>query len=178
MLKNIIFLSLVALLAFSCKKNKRVRLFELNYQNMEFEVPAGISSSQSLIFEFPELKTNFQAFLDQSGVEFSQIGGIYPLNARITAFDGNDYYYIQEVEIRVCASEETDCTHQVDGLFYAEQLNGNEDDRIDLASGLQNVKTLMSGQFFRLEVVLYLNFGQITPLDQLSRLEMSFEVTE
>jgi hypothetical protein len=82
------------------------------------------------------------------------------------------------VEVRVCSSAESDCTAQIDGVFYIEQLNGRADDRIDLQPGLQNVKELMSGEYFRAEVVLFLDFGQITPFDQPSRLDMTFEVTE
>lgn len=178
MLKKIGLLGIVVLLFFSCRKEKRVRIFEMGYQNLEFEIPAGINGSQALIFEFPELKTNFQSFLDLHNADLSSIGGIYPLNARITSFDDSDYYYIQEVEIRVCSSEQNDCTAQLDGVFYIEDLNGRADRIIDLQPGLQNVKSLMSGEYFRLEVVLFLNFGQITPYNQLSHLNMTFEVTE
>ncbi|KAA3640952.1 MAG: hypothetical protein DWQ02_01295 [Bacteroidetes bacterium] len=169
---------LFLLLSSSCQKEKRVRIFELAYQNLEFDIPAGFNGSQALIFEFPELKTNFESFLNQSGADPATVGGIFPLNARITSFDGTEYYYIQEVEIRVCPSIQADCTAQIDGVFYIEELNGRADDDIDLQPGLQNVKDLMSGEYFRVEVVLFLDFGQITPFDQPSRLDMTFEVTE
>lgn len=178
LLKKICFLGLVVLFFSTCQKDKRVRIFELAYQNLQFEIPAGYNGAQALVFEFPELKTNFESFLNQNGTDPSTIGGIYPLNARITSFDGTQYYYISDVEVRVCSSTESNCTPQLDGVFYIEQLNGTADDVINLQPGLQNVRELMSGEYFRLEVVMFVDSWQITPFDQPSRLDMTFEVTE
>jgi hypothetical protein len=180
MIKNFGALMVLTLLFFSnCQKDKRIRIFEMRYQNLEFEIPVGYGGgAYAMYFEFPELKTNFQNFLDQNGTDIETIGGIFPLSAKITSFDGNKYYYIQDVEIRVCSPSETNCTAQVDGVFYEEDLNGSADNDIPLAAGLQNVKELMMGEYFRLEVVMTVNQGQITPYNQLSRLDMSFEVVE
>lgn len=166
------------MVSLSCLKDKRVRLFEMTYQNLEFEIPAGENGIQTLIFDFPELKTHFQSFLDQSGVEFSQIGGIYPYSARITSFDGNNYFYVRDVEVRVCSSLEASCTMLADGVFYEEAFYGRNQDNIPLAAGEQNVKDLMTGEFFKLEVAINLMGGQITPFNHLSRLDVTFLVAE
>ena len=150
----------------------------MTYQNLEFEIPAGENGIFTLLFDFPELKTNFDAFLDQNGVDFSQIGGIYPYSARITSFDGNEYYYVRDVEVRVCTTDEVNCTQLADGVFYEEAFNGRNLDVIQLAAGEQNVKDLMTGEFFKLEVAINLMQGHITPLNQRSRLDMTFLVAE
>ncbi len=162
MLKNIGILSLLILLSLSCRKEKRVRIFEMSFPNLEFEIPAGAGGFESMFFIFPELKTNFQNFLDANGTDINTIGGIYPLNARITSFDGNEYYYINDVEVRVCFADGNFCTEEIDGVFYNEGLNGRADNIINLQTGLQNVRDLMMGEFFRLEVVMK---SQITPVN-------------
>ncbi len=170
---------LTLFLSSSCQKDKRIRIFEMAYQNLEFEIPVGYGGgAYAMYFEFPEVKTNFQNFLDLNATDIETIGGIFPLSAKITSFDGKKYYYIDDVEVRICSVLETDCTAQVDGVFYEENLNGTADDDIPLAAGLQNVKELMMSEYFRLEIVMTVNQGQITPYNQISRLDMVFEVVE
>ena len=142
-------------------------------------MPVGFAGGgEAMFFEFPELMTEFEAQLQANNVDMASVGGIFPLEAQVRSFDGTEYYFIKDVIIRVCDATKPDCEIELDDVFYVLSLNGQANDRIDLLSGLQNVKDLMSGESFRLEVVMTLNPGQVTPSRIRSFLDMTFEVVE
>ncbi len=162
------------LLATGCRDAPRDRIFQMIYPNLTFEIPPGVGSSLSLVFEFPLLATNFEDYLQENEVEESIVKGIYPVSATITSQDGGEYFYVQEAEVRVCEVG-TDCRPELDAVFYIDQLNGRANTKIDFLPGLQNVRNLMSGEEFRLEVVLKLRLGDVTPYSVQSKLDLAFE---
>ena len=176
MLKKYHYLLLFVLL-FSCTKD-RDKIFELTYLNLEFEIPAGFAGigGEVMLFEFTEIPTLFEEQLLSHNVNIEDIGGIFPYRAQIRSLDGSDYYFIRNVYIRLCSTDNTDCLIESDDLFYVQGLNGGADDKINLLSGLQNREELLSSESFRLEIVMSLNPGQITPSNITSFLDMTFEV--
>ncbi|GJM35508.1 MAG: hypothetical protein DHS20C18_45090 [Saprospiraceae bacterium] len=144
------------------------------YPNLQFEIPPGVGSSLSLVFEFPLIQTRFEDFLQQNEIEESSVNGIYPYSATITSLDGGEYFFVQEAEVRVCQVGE-DCRPELDAVFYVDNLNGRAKRDIGFLTGLQNVKSLMGGPEFRLEVVLRLRLGEVTPYAVSSKLDVSFE---
>ncbi len=174
--KSVFFTLLLTtiLLATGCREKPRDRIFQMIYPNLTFEIPPGVGSSLSLVFEFPLLATNFDDYLQENGIDESLIEGIYPVSATISSLDGGEYFYVQEAEVRVCSVGE-DCRPELDGVFYIDNLNGRAKREINFLPGLQNVRSLMSGSEFRLEVVLKLRLGEVTPYSVDSKLDLSFE---
>lgn len=175
---SLLFLGiLVVALSTGCRKDNGTRLFTMNYTNFEFEIPAGYSSIESMIFEFPLVNSSFESYLDQNGYEANEIDGIYPISASIQSFDGKEYYFIQDVEIRICPVGE-DCTPVLDAAFTANDLNGTAQQKINMLPGLQNFKDVLSEDRFKLVLSFKLDFGQITPYNVNSRANFSFEAVK
>lgn len=170
---------LFIVLLFSCQE-KRDTIFELTFLNLEFQIPAGFTGvgGEVMIFEFLEIPTAFEEQLQERGVDATAVGGIYPFKAQIRSLDGTEYDFIRDVYVRLCATGNTDCEIELDDLFYVQSLNGGADDKINLLSGLQNREELLSSESFRMEIVMTLNPGQITPANITSFLDMTFEVVK
>jgi hypothetical protein len=66
----------------------------------------------------------------------------------------------------------TECS-AFDEVFYLDDLRNRRLSRLNLLPTLRNVKTLMSGRNFRLEIVFFLS--EISPFTMDCRLEMGFE---
>lgn len=162
-----------ALLWAGCKKDSRERLFEMPYPNTMFTIPAGVNPFFPLVFEVNNQNTNFDFFLNQSSADTSNITAINPAFGRITALEnGQEYYFIEEVSVRICATDKVECS-PADEVFYIDDLRGRANERLDLLPTLRNVKSLMMGSQFRLEVVFFLN--DFPPYSVDSRFDMTFE---
>jgi hypothetical protein len=168
-----IVIPFLLLIAVGCPKDNRIRLFEMFYPNIVFELPAGLSATLPRVYEIPGIATNFEAFLKNSGLNKDLIAGITPYSARISSLDpGLRYDFLREVSIRICATGTKPCT-PADEVFYLDRLQRREDDRIDLLPTLRNVKPLLSGQAFKLEVVFFLDVA--SPYNIESKLDLFFE---
>jgi hypothetical protein len=168
-----IVIPFLILIAVGCPKDNRIRLFEMFYPNIVFELPAGLSAAFPRVFEVPVIATNFEAFLRNAAIDKELINGITPYSARISSLDpGLRYDFLREVSIRICATGTAPCT-PADEVFYIDRLQRREDDRIDLLPTLRNVKGLLSGQAFKLEVVFFLDVT--SPYNVESKLDIFFE---
>lgn len=166
------FLFVLMLLGAGCRKDGRERLFEMPYPNFDFEVPAGFSPTRTLVFLFDNVNTNFDFFAQQNSADTSAIYAISPYAARITSLDNQSYYFTEQVSVRICPDDGQECSF-ADEVFYVDNLQGRADNDIQLLPSLRNVKPLLSGKRFRMEVVFFLN--DFTPYSVSSRLDMSFE---
>lgn len=168
-----IIIPFLVIMTIGCTKDNRIRLFEMFYPNIVFELPAGLSATFPRVYEIPAIATNFQAFLNNSGLNKDLIAGITPYSARISALDpGLRYDFLREISIRICAIGNNPCT-PADEVFYLDRIQRREDDRIDLLPTLRNVKPLLSGDGFKLEVVFFLE--STSPYSIESKLDLFFE---
>ena len=163
------------LLSASCRKDNKEVLFDMTYANLTFEVLPGISGSQALVFSFPAVESQITSFLSQNGVTLEEIGSIQPIRARIESTDGRSFYFVQRAEIRVCTVDQSDCEPLIDQAFEISDLNGSASTFIDLIPGLQSRTDLLTAEYFKLEVILHLNIGTVTPYAVNSRATVTFE---
>jgi hypothetical protein len=176
MKKLTIFLLSSTLLIFSCRKDNRIRLFEIAYPNTFFDLPAGLSYVLPRVFEVPAIRSNYEVFRKSSGFSAEQVQVVSPLSATITALDpGLRYDFLREVSVRICPIGNDPCT-PADEVFYIDRIQRIEDDRIQLLPTLRNVKSLISSEFFKLEVVFFLE--TTSPYYVESKLDMVFEATQ
>lgn len=169
-----VFLVLFAFVAImsGCRLDGRERIFEMPYPNFNFEVPAGFAPTRTLVFLFDNINTNMDFFLQQNNTDTSVIYAINPYSARITSLDNQSYYFVEQVSVRICADDGQECSFS-DEVFYVDRLQGRAGTSINLLPSLRNVKPLLSGKRFRMEVVFFLN--DFTPYTVSSRLDMTFE---
>jgi len=174
MYKAIAGLMLVLLWA-GCRKDSRERLFEMVYPNFTFEIPPGFAPTRALVFEFDDINTNFATYLQQSNTDPALIYAINPTYARITSLDDQSLFFVEQISVRFCTNNGEECSF-ADEVFYIDDLRGRADEVVDLLPSLRNVKTLMSGQDFRMEIVFFLN--DFTPYSNFCRLDMTFEAVK
>ncbi|MDZ4682678.1 MAG: hypothetical protein SH848_12775 [Saprospiraceae bacterium] len=163
----------IVLLWWGCNKDERERLFEMVFPNTLFTIPAGANPSFPLVFEVNRQNTNIDFFLSQSGTDTAAITAINAAFGTLTALEnGKEYYFIEEISVRICDTERAECS-PADEVFYINELRGQADDRIRLLPSLRNVKKIMTGAQFKLEVVFFLN--DFSPYTVESRLDMTFD---
>ncbi|PHN03944.1 hypothetical protein [Flavilitoribacter nigricans] len=171
-MRKLLSISIVFLiLSVACKKDRRERLFEINYPNFEFQFPAGLSQFQARVFAFPVVATDIDNYLQQFSTDTSAIAAINPYFATITNNNNVDFDFLQEVSVRACPVG-MECT-AFDEVFYLDDLRNRRLSRLNLLPTLRNVKELLSGQNYRLEIVFFLS--EISPFTIDCRLEMAFE---
>jgi|APTNR8051073442_1049403.scaffolds.fasta_scaffold01518_10 hypothetical protein len=172
-MKKLSGILLVVLLWWGCNKDDRERLFEMVYPNTLFTIPAGANPSFPLVFEVNRQNTNIDFFLSQSATDTAAITAINATFGTLTALEsGKEYYFIEEISVRMCATDRVECS-PADEVFYINDLRGRAEDRVQLLPSLRNVKKLMTGAQFKLEVVFFLN--DFSPYSIDSRLDMAFE---
>lgn len=159
------------ILSIACKKDRRERIFEMTYPGFEFQFPAGLSQFQARVFAFPVVATDINSYLQQFSTDTSAIAAINPYAATITNNNNIDFDFLQEVSVRACPVG-TECS-AFDEVFYLDDLRNRRLSRLNLLPTLRNVKPLLSGQDFRLEIVFFLS--EISPFTMDCRLEMGFE---
>ena len=157
---------------FSCREDSGEFIFDMPFQDVEFEIPAGLSTFSSHVYEL-EMETNIDFFLASNSTDTASILAFNPTFARITALDnGVDFEYIREVSIRICPVGNEPCT-SIDEVFFIDSFNPLSGGRIDLLPSLRNAKRDLIEERFKLEVVFVFNF--ITPYSVLNRLDFGFE---
>ena len=105
----------------SCREDSGEFIFEMPFQNLEFELPAGLSTFNAYVQEF-ELDSNIDFFLASNSTDTTSIKAFNPAFARIQALDnGVDFEYIREISIRICPIGDDPCT-LVDEVFYSRWL--------------------------------------------------------
>lgn len=176
-MKKMTFLLIIAsLLLFACRKDNRVRLFEIAYPNTFFDLPAGMSYVLPRVFEVPAVRSNYNVFLNSSGFADEMVQVVSPLSATITSLDpGLRYDFLREVSVRICPIGSEPCT-PADEVFYIDRIQRIANDRIQLLPTLRNVKSYISEEFFKLEVVFFLE--TTSPYYVESKLDMVFEATQ
>lgn len=175
-MRNLIIYIFAITLLISCQRDNRERIFEMFYPNIEFELPAGLSSALPWAYEVQSIPSNISFYLNENNVDTAIIAGINPVSARISALDGGlDYDFVEEVSIRICDEGRKLCT-PADEVFYIDNLRGRANTRIDLLPSLRNAKRSLTQGRFRLEIVFFLRYTSPYPVS--SRLDMTFEAVK
>lgn len=161
-------------LLMACQRDQRERIFEINYPNITFNIPAGLAPGvipRTLVLD--DFSSNLRYYLDTYKSDTSAIRAIQPFSAQISALDLTDLDFIQEISVRMCPQGSTSCT-RADEVFYIDRLHlervGNQ---IKLLPTLVNAKKILSKERFKLEIWFYLY--RVSPYTIPCRLEMSFE---
>ena len=171
-MKKFGFLIAIILMTLSCREDSGEFIFEMPFQNLEFELPAGLSTFSAYVQEF-ELDSNIDFFLASNSTDTTSIKAFNPAFARIQALDnGVDFEYIREISIRICPIGDDPCT-LVDEVFFIDSFTPLFGDRIDLLPSLRNARRDLIQDKFKMEIVFQLNF--ISPYSVLNRLDLRFD---
>ncbi|MBK7478108.1 MAG: hypothetical protein IPI11_19640 [Haliscomenobacter sp.] len=158
----------------ACQKDQRERIFEMDYPNIPFSIPAGLSPGpipRALVLD--DFSSNLRYYLTTYSTDTSAIGAILPLSANIRALDDTDLDFIQEVSVRICPQGSKGCT-PADEVFYINDLQRNRiGSQIRLLPTLVNAKRNLSKERFKLEIWFYLY--DLSPYAIPCRLDMRFE---
>jgi hypothetical protein len=154
-----------------CRQDAGEPLFDMVYEPQRFEISAGRNPIVSDGFGFPPIQTRFAALLDANNHSIDEVTQILPLTARLISEDGQDFSFLSQISVRICPNTGDQCT-QADEVFFSTDLYRRRWENIQLDPGLRNVRDLLTGDQFRLEVVL--TYGEITPYSMSCRFEYSF----
>lgn len=174
-MKKLLPLLLIPLLVFTCNKDNRERLFELFYPNFRFNVVPGGSTALARVVEFNSVASNINFYLDQSNTDPAIITGISPFSAKIYSLDGNHFDFLREVSVRICPDGPDPCI-PADEAFYIDNLRNRRDEVIDLLPSLRNVKSVLTEQTYKAEIVFFLEYPPPSFIE--SGFDMTFEAVK
>lgn len=175
MRKILLFIPLIFLL-FTCRRDKRERLFEILVPNITFEIPAGLSGGLPRVFELDNISSSVVAQAKSAGIDTATIVEIRPRAATLQAILGNaDYSFIREVVIRVCRSGSAQCfaTDEAFNMVYFDERRVGS--RINMNPSLPNLRRTLIRERYKLEILFYLWPGAVSPTAIPTRLDMVFE---
>ena len=166
-------LILTILMAWGCRDDDGEFVFEMVFPDINFEIPAGLGTFSSYVFEIDDMPSNIDFYLSANSLDTADIKAINPTFARIQSLDpGVDFEYIREISIRVCPVGPEPCT-AIDEVFFIDNFTLLEGDRIDLLPSLRNAKRDLAEENFKMEVVFIFNY--ITPYSALCRMDLNFQ---
>jgi hypothetical protein len=167
------FLLLLCTLTYSsCRDDIGESLFEMNYPPREFVLPAGLNTTVAYVQSINNIPTSYPDFVNASGHSADEVTKIVPRFARLISLDGLDLGFLSSISVRICPITQQDCSF-ADEVFYIDDLYRRDLSTVNLNPGLGNVKDLLSGGLYKLEIVMFP--GEITPYTVDCRLEYSFE---
>lgn len=164
----------ITALLFACKRDERQRVFEMNYPNITFTIPAGLAPGvipKTLVLD--DFSSNLRYYLETYKTDTSALAAIQPFSAQISALDFSDLDFINEISVRMCPQGSASCT-RAEEIFYIDRLGLERvGPQIKLLPTLIDAKRLLAKDRFKLEIWFYLY--RVSPQTIPCRLEMSFE---
>lgn len=162
----------ICLLA-GCRLDQGESLFFLEYQPLLFTLEAGQNVIPQPVFVANNLPTLYDSFRNTVGVAEEDVTRVQPRFARLVSENGFDFGFLDKIEIRICeAVPGQDCTISEE-VFFINDLFRRNITTINLDPGLRNVKDLLSGSIYKLEVIFFP--AEIIPNSVECRLEYGFE---
>ena len=152
MCRKIMVLLLLAGLV-SCRNDTGVRLFDMNYFNNRLTIPGVLNVIESHFFTIGPLETNISTLLTSNALQPDEVSRIEPFFATLTALDGADLAFIEEISVRICPTDgQGNCQLEI---FFLDDIPFNVRDQIELLPSLSNIKEfIIDQQSFTIQVVL------------------------
>lgn len=144
-------LSTVALSNWHC--SKKIEGFDMVYRRkFPRDIPASVSTLLSHNFVIENIPTNATAFYANNAATDADVLKILPKTARISAvFNDADFVFINRVYVYVYPVGEPNKKTEV---FYREDIPLNTGAAINLTGGVADVKKIIGGSDFTMEVRL------------------------
>ena len=165
-------------LCWQCSDDDVNVVFEMQYPNLQFNIPAGLNTIDAHFFIIRDIPTNKAAFFRDR--DESEIIEISPSTAVIRGVQGNlaDYSFVDEMVIRICDDNQINesnifqkCRREI---FFREAIPFNTGNRVDLIPNAINLKSELTQDNFTVAVVLNRLRG-FSSLEMPSRLELQFQ---
>ncbi len=165
-MKNLLFLLLLPIL-FSACGNDGVG-FNMSYRQ-DFEIPAGLGTFDTHVFEFVNIPTNKNVFFSANDVTESDITDITPRDARLSInFGEEDLFFVREVVVEIFTQD----NQRGKEIYFRENIPINTGNSIQLIPSLPQVTEILTGDQFSIRVEMLLRDISPTFIDV--RLEMVF----
>ena len=173
-MQRFLYLSIVTLLLLQCRADSGERLFDMNFPNNIFIIPAGLNTIESHFFTLDPVPNNLDNLLTSNGLAESEIGRVDPFAASITSLNGLEFDFVREISVRICDPEDlSNCEREV---FYLDNIEFNPGTRIDLLPTLINAKDFFIGSDRVILRVVLLRLRDIPFTNFECRFDFSFDV--
>jgi hypothetical protein len=166
----------LAFVLLACQRDSGIRVFDLIFPNIIFDIPAGLSGGLPRVYTLDNIATNIKAQLQSTGTDTTIITEIRPGTATMTALQNNvDWSFLQEVTIRICRDGSKECSSTQEAFYYQIIDNRRVLDRLLLTPSLPNARKTMIRDRFKLEVIFQVRPGMVSPTAIRTRLDLSFQ---
>jgi hypothetical protein len=144
---------LASLLHFSCNKEELAPGFNMLYQQ-NFIIPVGISVFEVHHFQFDNLPTRYEQYLDQHKKTDEEISGVFTNKAAITGIFGDaNLNFIDQVSIRVYdPANENDFVE----IAYRYPVPLDPGNSLPILPSLADSKRFFNKPRFAMDVVIWL----------------------
>jgi len=156
---------------FSCNKDNRQELFELNHQ-VDFTIQPGLNTIDTHIYDISPLKSLLNDHLAATGRTIDEVGDIEAKSAILSSvFQDVNLEFIDMVSILIY--DPYNPTDKIE-FFYQDQIPYKNKTSIELFPGIADVSEWMKRDYFGVEIRL--NYRQVTPSLTEMRLEFNLRV--
>lgn len=170
-MKKYLLLLLPVLLFSNCQKEEPF-LFEIPYV-IDFDIPAGLGTFDTHIFEFTGIPSRINGVLAQQNIAVEDISRINARLGRFTAiFSGPTYNFIREVIVEVYDTQNQNTNARE--VFFRNQIPLNNGDQLILDPSLPDVQEFLLKDNFNIRIELRLQ--SISPTLVETKFEFSFAV--
>ena len=137
----------------SCRNDTGERLFDMNYFNNRMRILGVLNVIESHFFTIGPLETNINSLLTNNTLQPDEVTRIEPFFATLTALDGTNLAFIEEISVRICPTDgQGNCQLEI---FFLDDIPFNVRDQIELLPSLSNIKDfIIDQQSFTIQVVL------------------------
>ncbi len=171
---RIIYLFLITTVLLQCRSDSGERLFDLNFPNNRFVIPAGLNTIQSHFFTLDPVPNNLENLLISNAINDSEISRVEPFAATLTSLNGFELDFIEEISVRICDPDDlSNCEREV---FFLDNIRFNTGTVIELLPTLIDAKDFFidSDRIVLRVVLLRLRDIPFTNYD--CRFDFSFDV--
>ena len=168
---RILLLTAIVLAGFSCNKGPDIMPgFEMLYQE-EFIIPVGISQFEVHHFQFENLPSRYQQYLDQHKKTDAEITSIVTAKAGITGIFGDaNLDFIEQVSLRVYDQDNPNDFLEIAYRYPVPLDPGNN---LPIIPSLADAKRFLSSSRFAIDVVLWLR----KPTTEESEVRLDLQMT-
>lgn len=164
-----IWLGLLALLMFTqCGKDECKEGFELGYENISFEIPAGANTFETHNFLIDNIPSLYGSFLDANGTDAAEVKAINSKYIRLISLSPGAEYDIIESAILLISA---DGLPEIE-IAFLEPVPLSTGSVLELFPSLPDVKEYLEEDNFSLKVKI--RFRQIPQQFIETRLEFGF----
>ncbi len=135
----------------NCTKDSRIVLFEMNYPNRIFEIPAGLSAVESFHVKIDNIQSEIDNYLANRNITKEDVSSILPGEFVLSSLDGTPLDFMYEVSVRIHSNTNPNVEKEI---FYDDRVYENTGATLSLIPNENDLSEILYEDFYSLDIGL------------------------